>query len=58
VTGIRGIVRATVEQDTSTGAYVVDATILVRADSAGHALSQLEDAVRQAQQLRDSGGYG
>lgn len=43
--GIRGASRLTVEQDTSTGLYVIDATILVRADTASHALALLEAAL-------------
>lgn len=42
---IRGITRATVEQDTTTGLYVIDATILVRESTAGAALAQLERAL-------------
>lgn len=47
--GIRGMTRTTIEQDTSTGLYVVSADILVRADTASAALAQLEAALtRQA----------
>jgi hypothetical protein len=43
--GIRGINRATVEADTATGLYVVDASIVVRAPSASDALRQVEEAI-------------
>jgi acetoin utilization deacetylase AcuC-like enzyme len=49
IPAIRGITRATVEQDTTTGLYVIDAAIVVRADSASAALAQLEQAIAAAQ---------
>jgi hypothetical protein len=46
--GIRGINRATVEADTTTGLYVVDASIVVRAPAASDALRQIEEAITGA----------
>lgn len=49
IPAIRGITRVTVEQDTATGLYVIDAAIVVRAESASAALAQLEQAIEGAQ---------
>jgi hypothetical protein len=48
--GIRGITRTSIEQDPSTGLYVVDATILVRATTASDALAQVERAIQATQE--------
>ena len=50
--GIRGITRTTIEQDHSTGLYVVSADILVRAPSASDALAQIEQAIAKSQEER------
>jgi urea transporter len=46
---IRGISRVTVEQDHSTGLYLVNADIVVRASTASDALAQVEQAVLYSQ---------
>ena len=48
---IRGVTRSTIEQDTTTGLYVIDATIVVRASTASSALAQLESAVAAHQSV-------